>query len=90
MVSETGTAPETVTGDQRGSTGTRTDQECGQYTRGGPKNVVEIFRGQALANLDALAKERTQWASVSNCGHSSERDDSNSKPAPLQGFFAES
>lgn len=90
MVSETGTAPETVTGDQRGSTGTRTDQECGQYTRGGPKNVVEIFRGQALANLDALAKERTQWASVSNCGHSSERNDSNSKPAPLQGFFAES
>lgn len=90
MVSETGAAPETLTGDQRGSTGTRTDQECGQYTRGGPKNVVEIFRGQALANLDALAKERTQWASVSNCGHSSERNDRNSKPAPLQGFFVES
>ena len=45
-MSETGTAPETVLGDQRGSTGTRTDKECGQCTRGGPKNVIEIFRGQ--------------------------------------------
>ena len=90
MVSETETAPETVTGDQRGSTGTRTDQVCGRYTRGRPKNVIVTFRGQALANLDALTKERTRWASISNCGHSSERNDRNSKPALLQGFFVES
>ena len=45
-MSETGTAPETVIGDRRGSAGTRTDKECGQYTRGGPKKVIEIFRGQ--------------------------------------------
>ena len=90
MVSETETDPETVTGDQRGSTGTRTDQVCGRYTRGRPKNVIVTFRGQALANLDALAKERTRWASISNCGHSSERNDRNSKPALLQGFFVES
>lgn len=80
MVSETGAAPETLTGDQRAQQEPGLIKNVGSIL-GGPKNVVEIFRGQALANLDALAKERTQ-ASVSNCGYSSERNGENSKPAP--------
>ena len=59
-MSETGTVPGTVTGDWRGSAGTGIDQGCEQYARGGPKNVTEIFKGQALANPDALAKGRSQ------------------------------